>query len=113
MHPKDFEMPDRYQMLAYIIFRDLAALDRIPEAGEVFTILAPTIPKKPIHEISVKDVEGYAGSEEFQPGFQFDKLDADTTKRVIGGHIRRSRRSLHTAIYWQKLIYLNFIPTPR
>jgi hypothetical protein len=93
VHPKDFETPDRYQMLAFIIFRDIQALKRLPEAGEEFTVLAPEIPKKPIHEISVKDVETYAGNDEFQSGFQFDKPDGDTTKRVIGGNIRHSRMS--------------------
>lgn len=93
VHPKDFESPDRYQMIAFLIFRDLESLGRIPEAGEEFTILAPEVPKKPIHEIGVKDIEKYAGSEELQLGFQFDHLDSDTTKRVIGGKITRFRTS--------------------
>lgn len=93
LHPKDFESPDRYQMIAFIIFRDLESLNRIPELGEEFIVLAPEIPKKPIHEIGVKDLEQYAGNDEFQPEFQFDKPEADTTKRVIGGNIRHSSMS--------------------
>jgi hypothetical protein len=80
-------------MIAFIIFRDLDALKRIPEAGEEFIVLAPEIPKKPIHEIGVNDIEAYAGNDEFQPAFQFDRPEKDTTKRVIGGNIRHSRMS--------------------
>ena len=88
---QDFEVHDKYQMLAFVIFRDTEALKRIPELGEEFIIMAPEIPsKKPIHEISLSDLEQYAKSEEYQEGFEFDKPEPKTVKRVIGGNIRRS-----------------------
>lgn len=87
---KDFEVHDKYQMMAFVVFRDTAALQRIPESGEEFTILAPEIPRKPIHEISLNDLEQYARTDEYQQGFEFDKPESKTTKRVIGGNIRRS-----------------------
>jgi hypothetical protein len=78
-------------MMAFVIFRDKEALERIPELGQEFTIMAPEIPsKKPIHEISLSDLEQYSRSEEYQEGFEFDKPEPKTVKRVIGGNIRRS-----------------------
>lgn len=106
-HPKDFEVPDRYQMMAFVIFRDLAALERIPEAGEEFTVLAPELNNKPIYNIGLKEIEPFAGMDDIQPGFEFDKVEPDSTRRVIGGRIRRSRMSsFQSQKNPQKLTYL-------
>jgi len=86
---KDFEMPNKYQLMAFIVFRDTESLKRIPVTGEEFTLYAPKAPKNP-HELSVKDLENLASNEDYQSEFQFDKPERDTKRRVIGGHIKRS-----------------------
>jgi len=93
--------------MAFIIFRDLGALERIPDAGEEFTVLAPELPNKPIYNIGLKEIEPFAGMDDIQPGFEFDKVEPDTTRRVIGGRIRRSRMSSFPALEeTQKLMHL-------
>ena len=89
---KDFEVPNKYQLMAFVVFRDTESLKRIPEDGEEFTLYAPEAPKNP-HELSVRDLENLASSEDHQSGFQFDKPEPDTKRRIIGGHIKCSGMS--------------------
>ncbi|KAF9529710.1 hypothetical protein CPB83DRAFT_905832 [Crepidotus variabilis] len=85
---KDYEMHDQYSLLAYVIFAETESLQRVPQLGEQFTVVAPRIPTKPVHEIGLEDLEGLSQNEDYQAGFTFDSAANTANERVIGGTIR-------------------------
>jgi len=86
--PQDFEMPSKYQLMAWFIFQNVESLQRIPEKGEEFSILAPKVQTIHPHEISMEDLEPYSETGVYNPEFEFENPQPSEDQRVIGATIK-------------------------
>lgn len=80
-------------MIAWIVFEDPQSLERIPLQGTEFVTPSSGLSKE-YHEIRLEDIESLSKSQDYEEGYDFPIIPADSGVKVIGGRITRSGQSV-------------------
>jgi hypothetical protein len=83
-------MPDRYQMMAFVIFRDFQPWNGYQRQERTLPFWRQQYLINRSMNIGVKEIEPYAGSGRIPTRIRIRRSRTRHDRRVIGGNIRRS-----------------------